>query len=356
MISIKFLKAINGDSIFISFLDDKDKTRNILIDGGLDGTYYDPSNNTYGDLRATINSLRKKGEKIDLLVLSHIDNDHINGILRWFENDEKAYEIIEKVWFNSGKLIAQYIKQPENNDLKLNLKAKDYTNTGVVEGLQFENYLLEHKIWDRRIIEQGSFSIMNGLEIRVLSPNKKQLIKLLKEYKEKTKDDAYTIGGAKDWNIDLKILIEEEKESKFNQDSSPKNGSSIALLVTYKENNFLFLADSHPKQIVNALKKLGYTKENPLELELFQISHHGSKANNNKELFEITKTENYVISTNSLTHNHPHKRTLARIISVNPKATFNFNYEYVLDNIFTNNDFKEFTEFKAKPISVYTVE
>lgn len=354
--TVKFLKAFNGDSILISYLDDKDKGRNILIDGGLDGTYYDSSQNAYGELKSTINSIIDRGEKIDLLILSHIDNDHINGLLRWFEDDSDAYKVIEKVWFNSGKLIAEYIKQPNNSNLQIPFKPKYVVTTGVKEGLVFENYLLEYNIWNRRIIEEGSFCVENGLQIRVLSPNKKQLIKLLKEYKKQTGDDTYTSGRKKDWNIDIKTLIEEEKESKFYQDSSPKNGSSIALLVSYKKKDFLFLADSHPKQIVEALKKLGYTKENPIELELLQIAHHGSKANNNKELFEITKTDNYVISTNSLTHNHPHKRTLARVISINPKATFYFNYEYVLNNIFTENDLIEFPEIKAKLISIYTVE
>ncbi|WP_299366716.1 MBL fold metallo-hydrolase [Winogradskyella sp.] len=356
MISIKFLKAINGDCILISFKDLQGKTKNILIDGGLDATYYESKSNSYGELKTSIDYLRKKNQKINLLVLSHIDNDHINGLLKWFEMDNKAHELIEKVWFNSGKLIAEWLKEPENPDLKVGLKIFEDPYTGVPEALRFEEYLLKSNIWERKIIMQGATLEDDETKIQVLSPSKKQLIRLLKEYKKKTGDDSYTSGRKKDWPLDLKsFIVEEDKNYTFSQDSSPKNGSSITLLITYNEKNFLFLADSHPKQIVKSLKRMGYSKQNPIELELLQVSHHGSKANNNVELFEITKTNNYVISTNSSSHNHPHKRTLARIIKVNPKATFHFNYEFVLDNIFTENDFEEFKEFKAKTISTYTI-
>lgn len=355
-LSIKFLKAINGDCIHISFKDSEGVIKNILIDGGLDATYYKSETNSYGELKTTIDNLSEQDQKINLLVLSHIDNDHINGLLKWFEMDNKAHELIEKVWFNSGKLISEYLDEPENPDLKLGLKIFNDSYTGVPEALRFEDYLVKSEIWDRRIIIQDSVLEDSGMKIKVLSPSKKQLIRLLKEYKKKTGDEAYTSGSMKDWNIDLKSFIEEENEGyKFSQDTSPKNGSSIALLLTYNEMNFLFLADSHPKEIVKSLKRMGYSKENPIELELLQVSHHGSKANNNVELIQIVKTNNYVISTDSSSHNHPHKRTLARIIEVNPKATFHFNYDFVLDNIFTKNDFRDFNEFKAKTISTYTV-
>lgn len=355
-ISVKFLQAINGDCILISFKDNKNKTKNILIDGGLDGTYYKSSTNKYGDLKYTIDNIRKKKERIDLLVLTHIDNDHINGLLKWFEIDKKADELIGNIWFNSGKLISKYLKKPENQDLSLGLKIFKNAKTGIGEALEFEDYLIKNKIWDRKIILRDKVLESNGIKMDVLSPSKKQLKNLLKEYKKKTGDDIYTSGKRKDWNVELKTFIEEEKkdEYKFVQDSSVKNGSSITLLITYNRKKFLFLADSHPKEIVKSLKRMEYSKENPIELEFLQVSHHGSKANNNIDLFEIIKTKNYVFSTDSSSHNHPHKRTLARIISVNPKATFHFNYEFVLNNIFTKNDFNDFKEFKAKTISTYT--
>ena len=97
--NIKFLKANNGDSILISFHDSEEVKRNILIDGGMPQTYYNSGQNNNGDLYYTIEDIKTRGESIDLLVLTHIDEDHIGGILKWIEFDEEAHQIIKKVCF-----------------------------------------------------------------------------------------------------------------------------------------------------------------------------------------------------------------------------------------------------------------
>ena len=62
----------------------------------------------------------------------------------------------------------------------------------------------------------------------------------------------------------------------------------------------------------------------------------------------MVKTENYIISTDSSAHGHPNKRTLARIIDVNSNAVFHFNYEFVKNNVFNDNDFEEYENFSTK--------
>lgn len=349
-VKIKLLKAGNGDSLLLSF-NDGSTNRNILIDGGVEQTYYSVNTNIEGDLLSEIKSIRKKNQFIDLLVLTHIDNDHICGLLKWFELDDKAHELVKNVWFNSGKLIATYLNEPENEVLRVGLKIFSDTQTGVHEAIDFENYLIKNKIWDQKIIIEGQQLDKYGVKIQILSPSEAQLKKLLKEYKEKTGDLAYTAGKEKDWNKNLKDFIEEENKSefKFNQDTSVKNGSSISFILTLGSKRFLFLADSHPKNILTQLKALGYSKEKPLEVEVMKVSHHGSKANTNKELLEVIKTENYIISTDSSGHNHPDKRTLARILNVNPNAIFHFNYEHVRNDIFSKQDRQDF-KIKARII------
>lgn len=345
---IDFLPAGNGDSIHISFFD-KGEYRNILIDGGVSDTYLDKKRNGFGALKPVLDNIKNQNQKIDLLILTHIDNDHIEGLLSWFENDKEASQLIDCVWFNSGKLIAEHLKEPENKDLDLKLTQYKDSFTGVSEALDFEEYLLKKKIWVREIIKKGRESNFGNLSIKVLTPTDTQLKQLLKEYKKKTGDPIYTGGKGKDWDIDLKKFIEEEKQSdfRFKQDSSVKNGSSITLLLTFEDRKFLFLADSHPKEVLKSLKELHYSKENPLEVEFLQVSHHGSKANNCKELFEVVKTNAYVISTDSSSHGHPHKRTLSRIIKVNPNARIYFNYKHVKDDIISKQDFNDFTSMKA---------
>jgi beta-lactamase superfamily II metal-dependent hydrolase len=351
---IKFLKASNGDSILISYKDEK-VNRNILVDGGVEDTYYNSSENRYGELKLEIELIKKRKEVIDLLILTHIDNDHICGLIEWLRKDEDGYKLIKNIWFNSGKLISEYFKEPENQDLRTDIKIFKSTQTGVSEGVEFENYLLEKKIWDRKIILQGTKLSEYGVTIEVLSPDVEQLKKLLREYKAKIKGDAYTFGTKKDWDIDIKNFIAEEGDDKFKfeQDTSIKNGSSISFILTLNGKNFLFLGDSHPKKIVEYLKST-YSQINPLEVEFIKVSHHGSKRNTNKELLEIIKTNNYIISTDSSVHAHPNKRTLARVIKENPNAVFHFNYKNVKENVFSRQDFLDYSDFKIKLTAEYT--
>lgn len=345
---IKFLKASKGDCFLISFKDDKNTARNILIDGGVNETYFDSPNNIDGELKFEIERINKDNEKIDLLILTHIDNDHILGLLKWIELDENAYKLIENIWFNSGKLIADYFKEPENPDLALGLKIFNTTDTGVNEALDFEKYLLTHKKWNRKTVKVGTDLNEFGINIKILSPNKEQLYKLLKEYKNKTGDSAYTGGKSKDWDISLKELIRDEELNYIKpQDNSPKNQSSTSFIITINNKSFLFLADAPSNQIVKALQDLGKSKENRLNVEFMKVSHHGSKNNTCNELLEIVKTNQYLISTDSSTYGHPNKRTLARILRFNSNASFHFNYDHVKSAVIKKQDFEDFKSLKA---------
>lgn len=354
---IKFLKAANGDSILISFRDTDGDPRNILIDGGMPQTYYNSGLNINGDLYHTIEDIKTKVESIDLLVLTHIDEDHIGGILKWIDFDEEAHQLIKKVWFNSGKTIAKYFNERENEDLNLYLDIFSTTETSVRQGKNFEEYIEFHNIWDREIIKSGKIANYKGLIINILSPNDLLLEKLQKEYK-KPKHKYYTDGSENDWsNHILDFINQEEKTNfKFKKDSSVTNGSSIAILLTFNKKNFLFLADSHPDVILTSLAELGYDKINPIKVELLKISHHGSYKNTSKELLEVIETNNYVISTSSESHGHPDKRTLSRIINKNPSATIYFNYDEVRKNIFSKKDFQDFQNLQTKNTSEYTLK
>lgn len=357
--NIRFLQANNGDSILLSFTDDDGVKRNILIDGGMPQSYYNSSYNIYGDLYNTIEELKVNEEVIDLLVLTHIDEDHIGGILNWFSMDKEAFKMIKKVWFNSGTEIANYFNEKENEDLNLLWDTFETNETSVRQGKKFEKYIIENSLWDKAIVKCGTIENFNGIDIKVLSPNDLLLEKLLKEHKN-PRHKYFTDDSENDWGTDIAALIAEEDLSsfKFEKDTSVTNGSSIAFLLSFNNRNFLFLGDSHPHVIIDSLKLLdeGYSKENPIKVELLKISHHGSSKNTNKELLEVIETDNYVISTSSEFHNHPNKRTIARIIKRNPNATIYFNYDEVRGKIFSKQDYIDFPHLLSKNTTEYSIK
>jgi beta-lactamase superfamily II metal-dependent hydrolase len=351
--TIKFLKAYKGDSILLSFSNSENTTRNILIDGGTGSTFENKARNK-GDLYYAIETLKNNNQKIDLLILTHIDDDHIGGILKWFSKDKAAYDLIDKVWFNSGKTIAKYFQSEENKELELSLEIFDDSFTSVKQGRVFEDYIEEHKIWDKKIILNGNNEELNGVKIQILSPTNKKLEKLLTEFK-KPKHNYFTSGVESDWCISLSDFIKEEnsKEYKFDEDDSVPNGSSIAFILTFNEKSYVFLGDSHPTDIIESLTDLGFSKEKPLISELLKVSHHGSCRNTNKELLEIIKTDNYIISSDGTSDNLPNKRTFARIVNENPNTTIHFNYEKLPRFIFTDKDRQDFPNLKINSISEY---
>lgn len=343
---IKFLNAFNGDSFWISFLEN-DTPRNIIIDGGIGNTYKNTSN-VKGDLHKVIEKIREDEQFIDLLVLTHFDDDHIGGILRWLNKDKEASALIKKVWFNSGKEIAKKFNSVENKDLIIDIVdgADDfYTSPG--QGIEFEQYLRDNNLWEGKIIEQGSEHKLFGLNFQILSPNNKKLENLLKLYKKQK--DYFTSGDEYDFQTSLKDFIDNENEPrfKFEEDQSVPNGSSIAFILECEDKSFLFLADAHPSVVIEGLTKFGYNKDNPLNAFFMKVSHHGSKYNTSKELLEIVKTDNYLISSNATKHGLPNKITMARIIKNNPKAFIYFNYD-LKDKIFSEQDWKDYPCFRSK--------
>lgn len=342
---IKFLKAFNGDSIWISFLENNNP-RNILIDGGIGRTYRDQFKRP-GELFQTIEEIKELGQNIDLLILTHFDDDHIGGILRWLNNDELAPTLIKNVWFNSGREIVKMLGLKEFKNIDIEIKeGEDDFYTSTKDGIKFEDYLTVNKLWDGKIIKQGEEKVIFGLKFKILSPSEEKLKDLVELYKEE--EDYFTRGGEFDFETSLSDFCEEESKPnfKFNEDDSVPNGSSIAFIMEYNDKRFLFLGDAHPSVVIQGLKKVYIDETRPLNIELMKVSHHGSKRNTNTELLDLIKTDRYLISSNGSKHGLPNKRTIARIIRKNPNAIIHFNYESLKDEIFQKIDFETCKDFK----------
>ena len=346
---IRFLKAHNGDSILIS-VKEKGQIRNILIDGGIGDTYRDRKGRkgkpVDGELKNMISRIRGKDQRIDLLVLTHVDDDHIGGILRWFEEDLEAHQLIDQVWFNSGKTIARHYGVPTKSEEQLQLHRTTNSNTSIGQGIEFEDYLIKHGIWDCGLIKSGQDIQKFGLTFEILSPNRKRLIALLKKW-DRDKPDYRTSGKGDDYHLSLKEHI---KNDNFKQDAAAHNGSSIAFIMHYKNKKWLFLADAHPSVILGALNKRGYSKENPLKAEFVKLSHHGSKANNSVEMLELIATRKYIVSSSGKGHQHPNKQMISRLAVVQPKCTIYFNYGERIHQIFSDQDFRDYPGLK--PIEI----
>jgi hypothetical protein len=324
--------------------------KHILIDGGPAFTYESIDERTKqkisGDLKNVIQEISDNGQHIDLLIIMHVDCDHIDGILRWFEDEKFAETLIKRIWFNSGNLISDFFNQPVIEENFISVFLQTTTQTGIPQGIQFESIITELG-WDKEIIKSGDTIDFGGLEIKILSPGTENLKKLLVKW-EREKDNNQTSGKTTDYNKSLTELIENDI---FSPDKSIHNGSSIAILLKWNGKIFLFLGDAFDKTITKSLKKLGYTSKNKCSVEIVKLSHHGSKANTSSELIELIDCSTYVISTNGEQHGLPDKTCLSRIIKLNNNPLLLFNYPELIPKIFNATDYMTY-KFTAKPVSL----
>lgn len=350
---IKFLKAFNGDCIWLSYSDSEGVPRNVLIDGGIGNTYTMKGKKKLqnNELFEAIFQIRSTNQKIDLLILTHVDDDHIGGVLKWFKNDTSALDLIEKIWFNSGRLIKEFYETEveAEYDNSLELKISKSTNTSIKQGGKFEDFI-ESKtgLWDRRIIKAGDAFNYLDLTFKILSPDDEKLKLLLGKWE---KEEPITPKTSKTNDYHLTLQDHVNLDSNFIEDSAVHNGSSIAFILGFGAMNYLFLGDAHPSVVTSSLREFGFNEDKPLQCEIVKISHHGSKSNTHGELLGIIDSRKYFISTNGDKHSHPDKRFLARLIANKPICEIYFNYPERIDKIFQEIDYAQYPNFKALAFS-----
>lgn len=347
---INFLKAFNGDCIHIS-IPNGNKNKNILIDGGMPNTYVTlkskKGKSESGELKTLIESLSEKEEKIDLLILTHVDEDHIGGILRWFEKDRNALEMIGEVWFNSGRLIKENFEQDNeiNYDNSLEFTIEDSSETSIAHGVKFEDFIeSKNGLWRREIIKSPDVINFEDVEFTILSPDESRLKLLLKKWEKEKPESLETSTKETDYTMSLKEHI--KNDISFEEDKAVHNGSSISFIMSLAGKKVLLLGDAHPSVLIASLADLGFSKNNPLVVDFVKLSHHGSMFNTNSEFFELLDSKKYIISTNGDKHAHPHKRLLARLINQHKDCELYFNYPEMIDKIFSEQDKNDFPNVK----------
>ncbi|MBN2443986.1 MAG: MBL fold metallo-hydrolase [Spirochaetales bacterium] len=343
MIQINVLKAGSGDCIIIK---DTENKKNILIDGGVAATYEFSNSKRKtepGPLQEELQKIADAGESLDLVVLTHTDNDHIGGILRWVESPQfiNHKDLIKRVWFNSYRTMAAYFNTEEKEKCLIDIQPCVGPETSSAQGNKLENYLETHDIPYQRIIKFGSGWTVGPMKLIVLSPNQQTLLTFFKKWEiENLIPDDETAGKQTDYDQAIAQLIDQDT---YTPDASAPNGSSISFFLTYNNKNLLFLGDAYAEVVTESLKALGFSAKKPLKAEYVKLSHHGSTYNTNDELLSLIDCSHYIICTDGC-HALPDKACLARIIAMHPRQktlTFYFNYDTVRQAVFTEDELAE---------------
>ncbi|CAH7022118.1 Metallo-beta-lactamase family protein [Vibrio coralliirubri] len=335
-VSVKVLEANHGDCILVS-QDSDSGSVNILIDGGTSTTFKYGARHRYkGALCQVLDVLKSKGQKIDLAVLTHIDDDHIDGLIKAFEAPGYLSELVESIWFNSSRLITQHFQVPEIPENNI-LLTDDSPQTSVRQGKELETLISDIGCNRAPLIMAGQVHTVGPFKMTILSPGRAQLERLLHKWPYEVEPGLTTAHG-NDYHLSLEDIWTQDE---FESDPSVYNGSSIAFCLEVENTKMLFLGDAHDQVVVENLRKLGFTETNKLNVEIVKISHHGSQFNTSSNFLSLIQASRYVISTNGSRHGLPNKRTIARIIK-ETDGQICFNYDNVIEQLLLEDETEKY--------------
>jgi hypothetical protein len=346
MFKIKFNPARFGDSIRIAY-GSPDSPNLVLIDGGTAGTL--------ADIREDLLSFSSSRPAVELAVVTHIDRDHIEGLLKLLEERPLGFDIRE-IWFNGWPHL------PGN--------ATD-EQFGAVQGERLTAQILRHRLpWNAAfgncaatIPDRGPLPVValpGGLRLTLLNPNEAALARLKTAWETEVRAANLDPGFGLEPN-DTTQMDEEVEEfaatelpdvaalaaTNFQDDRSPANGSSIALLAEYDGKRALLAGDAPADSLIAALER--YSPSCRLPLDLFKLSHHGSKNTTSRELVEKVKCPRFVFSTNGATFGHPDHEAVARVLFAGrAEQELWFNYRTSHNDLWGEDDLQQRYRYSAR--------
>jgi glyoxylase-like metal-dependent hydrolase (beta-lactamase superfamily II) len=98
MLRIEMLPARQGDALWIEYGEDPQRPHRVLCDAGTPGTW--------PVVQARIADLPEGQRAFELLVVSHVDADHIGGSLPLL-TDTRLGATFDDVWFNGWRHLPQ---------------------------------------------------------------------------------------------------------------------------------------------------------------------------------------------------------------------------------------------------------
>jgi len=345
MLTIEMLPAAQGDCLWIEYGKGKD-IRRVIIDGGTPGTYKKALHDRIADLPADQRAF-------ELLVVTHIDSDHIGGVLPLVADTDLGATYGD-VWFNGFKhLVKPDELGPKQGDLL----------TDAIE----EQKLPWNSAFDGKAVvvpDEGDlpvFVLAGGLTLTLLSPTREKLADL-REVWEKATGGAGLVPGVEPKPDEAELEVSGPADilgdeinvaalagKAFEPDDTAPNGSSIALLLEYEGKRILLAGDAHAPVLVDSIERLLGKKGAKLRLDAIKLPHHGSRRNVSKDLVAAVETRAYLFSTSGAIYKHPDRVAVARILEFGAEQpTLFFNYRSEFTEVWDKKALKDHNHYGAE--------
>jgi beta-lactamase superfamily II metal-dependent hydrolase len=333
---LRMLPAGHGDCLWIEY-GDAGGTHRWLIDGGTQAS-------ASGLLRQ-VGALSARDREFELLVLSHIDSDHIGGALPLMKAVQNGLRFGD-VWFNGWQHLSG----------RLGAKQGEMFSSAIEDlHLPWNAWRQGHAI----VVGDGdlpSATLPGGMTLTLLSPTPAQLSKLAPAWTQELKKAGLVPGSHVDYSRFLRgspsssTDVDKLADTPFAGDAAPANGSSIAVLAEFGGASVLFGADAHDPVLVESVRRLLRQRGlDRLKLDALKVSHHASQNNLSKDFLALIDCKRYCISTNGDYFCHPDREAIGRIIKYGgerPELWFNYSTRY--NEVWKRPDLQERYRYSAR--------
>lgn len=313
-VTLDVLPARRGDCLWLE-LAAPGGVKRVLVDGGTPATAR--------LLRARLEALPEDDRRFEVVVVSHIDSDHIGGVLGLLA-DPPAGLSIGDIWFNglrhlgpAGRSVAEAERlsdlmagQPDR------LWNQAFASGPVATAAEGDSVAVDFD-W--------------GLRMTVLSPTVERLARLRPAWQEAVADAR--AGRASPTEPQARVRaaapsVEELAAHRSQPDRALPNGSSIALLAEFGGVSLLLAADAFADVLAPAVAELARRRGGRrLAVDAFKLPHHGSEGNVLAPLLEAVRCRQYVFSTDGSMFQHPDPPAVARtILGGGAGSTLLFNH------------------------------
>jgi ribonuclease BN (tRNA processing enzyme) len=304
--NLNVLQAAYGDCMILKSGSQSESNQtnshHFLIDGGPASTY------NIG-LKEELQKIREKGGRVDLLIVSHVDNDHINGLLRLMRDlslqkkGNKSWTIeIEALWYNAfSRTIGEHIEGRLRNLLRntrtvfKNNSRTHSTVRGIREGHDLYQYAHELSIEinpqfnnDTIVVTDKPKELKFGnLKFLVIGPTRKNLEDLRKQWLDWLDKHERALKTRADYRLAIRA------------DKSIPNLSSIMFLAKEDEDAILFTGDGLGEHVIYGLKQARLLDSSrSVHVNILKLPHHGSDRNITRGFFTNVTADKYLISAN----------------------------------------------------------
>jgi hypothetical protein len=357
-LTLEVLRANQGDCLTLHY-GTADSPRLMLIDGGPPGVYRDVLKDR---LIAIRDARQRAGQiedgaplKIDLVVVSHVDDDHIQGMIELAQEQQNQNPdlpvVVSSLWHNSFDDLLATDEVPhdvtasvlagvsESQFDQLDAETTDESEllhllASVSQGRNLRKIAgslgwMPNDLFGGELIlvsQNGKPVSVDGLTVTVAGPMQPELLKLQKDH------DAWLREQIKKGKLTASAVL------AAYVDKSVPNLSSIVLLVECEKKSILLTGDARGDKILEGLELAGRLKPSrqppdTIHVDILKVPHHGSDNNMETGFFQRVTADHYVFSGDGQ-YGNPERATLQMLLDARGvEKAYTIHLTYPIDVI-----------------------